>query len=278
MQSGGLLAIDIERRPFTERELHRMVALFHEGALYSEISEFLGRSKKTIEKKLSAIGLRRRGSGTTILTCTQCSKKFERYKSAAKKAERHFCSKECQLRHYAGNQNPKWRGGKQGAECVQCGQPFDTYDKTQKFCSPKCKAASQRGPHPERCKSVERTCLTCGITFSVRPSDPKLCCTKRCSGIFRRKYPAAIAADKSSKRRRLITRDIRTAFGSHSEEEWQEVLRRAKGRCAHCKKRRKLTKDHVTPLAEGGTDLISNIQPLCLSCNCRKAANRWYLL
>jgi hypothetical protein len=42
--------------------------------------------------------------------------------------------------------------------------------------------------------------------------------------------------------------------------------------CAECGTRDDLTVDHVIPLARGGTNHISNMQVLCLSCNIRKGA------
>jgi 5-methylcytosine-specific restriction endonuclease McrA len=62
----------------------------------------------------------------------------------------------------------------------------------------------------------------------------------------------------------------RNAKGSHSFEEWQRLKRKFRNKCAICRKKKELTKDHIKPLSLGGTDYISNIQPLCRSCNSRK--------
>lgn len=62
----------------------------------------------------------------------------------------------------------------------------------------------------------------------------------------------------------------KNAEGSHDFEEWQAMCIDFEWRCANCKKETKLTKDHIQPLSEGGSDYIENIQPLCRSCNSKK--------
>lgn len=64
--------------------------------------------------------------------------------------------------------------------------------------------------------------------------------------------------------------------GQHTEEQWQSLAAEYNFCCAACGKLPTgiwpdvLTRDHVLPLVNGGTDNIDNIQPLCLSCNASK--------
>lgn len=72
--------------------------------------------------------------------------------------------------------------------------------------------------------------------------------------------------------------------GSHTRAQWLEILMRTDC-CPRCgrqwneipprpNKRYKTTwtKDHIVPLSHGGTDDITNIQPLCYQCQFRKNA------
>lgn len=63
---------------------------------------------------------------------------------------------------------------------------------------------------------------------------------------------------------------INKAGGFYTTAEWKKLCRKYKHRCLRCKKRRKLTADHVVPISKGGTSAISNIQPLCRACNSKK--------
>lgn len=65
---------------------------------------------------------------------------------------------------------------------------------------------------------------------------------------------------------------IRGADGHFTQDDVARIFAAQKGHCAACGKRRKLTIDHIKPLAKGGSNWPSNIQGLCLSCNQAKQA------
>ena len=63
------------------------------------------------------------------------------------------------------------------------------------------------------------------------------------------------------------------AYGSHTDEEWQKLKAFHDFKCLCCGKQEpeiKLTRDHVIPLTQGGSDSIDNVQPLCARCNSKK--------
>lgn len=62
------------------------------------------------------------------------------------------------------------------------------------------------------------------------------------------------------------------ADGVFTQADVERIFALQKGKCAGCRKRRKLTIDHIVPLAKGGSNWPSNLQGLCRTCNCRKQA------
>lgn len=141
-------------------------------------------------------------------------------------------------------------------------------------------------------------CDTCGIKKYDKPSSynrkKKHFCSQACYSIFRTTLPfmeqnayRGVRKEGQSKQiyhsgychrhpkriAHLKAREYarkRQAAGSHTFEEWENLKIEFDHKCAFCRSQEKLTKDHIIPLSEGGTDYIDNIQPLCKSCNSKK--------
>jgi 5-methylcytosine-specific restriction endonuclease McrA len=63
----------------------------------------------------------------------------------------------------------------------------------------------------------------------------------------------------------------RQAEGSFTVEQWVGLCEKYGNKCLWCKQELPLTIDHIVPLSKGGSNFISNIQPLCRRCNSRKS-------
>lgn len=75
-------------------------------------------------------------------------------------------------------------------------------------------------------------------------------------------------AEKSTRSQRLAEARKK---GTHTKEEWQEMLTFFDSTCVKCgAKDVTIVKDHITPIYQGGSDGIDNIQPLCCDCNASK--------
>jgi uncharacterized protein YdaU (DUF1376 family) len=58
--------------------------------------------------------------------------------------------------------------------------------------------------------------------------------------------------------------------GTHTSPEWEHVKQFHNHCCVRCGNEGETVKDHITPIYQGGSDSIENLQPLCRKCNASK--------
>lgn len=188
-------------------------------------------------------------------TCQFCTKKFEvfKYRKDAK-----FCSYECYWK--TPKTKPTWNQGLRGVfkhtkearmKISEAGKGRKYSDETRKKMS---ELAQVRGFQKEnQLKSLTPE----AIAKRTGPNNSRW---------------------KGGHQNKLILNQKRRALkfnanGSHTLAEWEALKVRFGLMCLCCKLEEPevvLTEDHIVPLAKGGTNDITNIQPLCKSCNSRK--------
>ena len=53
----------------------------------------------------------------------------------------------------------------------------------------------------------------------------------------------------------------------YSQAEWERICLRYGDACVYCGSTDRIEKDHIIPLARGGSDSIGNVVPACYDCN-----------
>jgi 5-methylcytosine-specific restriction endonuclease McrA len=117
-------------------------------------------------------------------------------------------------------------------------------------------------PYINGCKQRLPLCQFCKQSRRIKQ---KIAATKRWT---RRNPDLANELQKCAQHLRRARE--RGAIGSFTPSEWAEIVDRQNGKCLHCCELKPLTRDHIVPLSKGGSNLASNIQGLCKSCNSRK--------
>jgi hypothetical protein len=181
----------------------------------------------------------------------------------------------------------KLHQARHGLMCVWCAQSFTGYSWNAKLCSEQCYKAChtrqavanhrrrhppKRGPHWEpgpRARSqryyVKHRARRLANNKAWRDANPEKERTRHTK--YNRAHPEWVSLRNA--RRRI--RKKNGATGELTPMEARSVIKAAQGRCAYCKRKvKKLTIDHITPIAQNGPNTVQNIVAACWPCNHKK--------
>lgn len=198
-----------------------------------------------------------------LVNCRVCNKQFEpphfnskccsnecrelAIKTSKKKYKKSENGKESQKRYISGNsykeKEKRYRGSK----------------KAKSLAVKRSKRCLENNAHLQEAKK-ERDRLY-GRSETGREIN------KISSAKYRKTEKGKQVAKNSKSRRRQAER-----AGNITLSQWSGVLERYRNKCANCGCSGKLELDHIYPLSKGGAHCVSNIQPLCRSCNASKGA------
>lgn len=159
------------------------------------------------------------------------------------------------------------RAPRKTTQCEICKKTFISLaSRSPRFCGKLCWSASLR--------KAPAHCLICGLAVPRNNAARRRFCSRVCFGVSRRKA-GSVERERHRNGERWRRRRARekAAVGTFTAQEWVDLCAQYDNQCLCCGKATKLVRDHVRPLALGGTNDISNIQPLCQPCNRRKGTS-----
>lgn len=163
-------------------------------------------------------------------------------------------------------------------QCLKC-REFKTLDNFNKdahditgYYRPRCKECRRLLRIENADKEKARNKINNEKFHQRRKSDPEALKkrqeqNRRAAKKYQKLHPEASTVRHC--RREAFKKN---ATGDFTKEEWMQLCERYGHTCLCCGQKKKLTADHIVPLARGGTNNIDNIQPLCQPCNSRKGA------
>lgn len=176
-----------------------------------------------------------------------------------------FCSKACEVAYRKANPTLRWI-------CCHCGKQFGSRSGghsrrkgNRHFCSRRCwqeRKATERETYRETAMAVRKKYMREFGRKYYRANKTRIAALNR---EWLRAHPEHRAVVNSKQRARKAG-----ARGSFTRNEWLHLKALYNHSCPCCGRAQpeiRLEVDHIIPLSKGGSNHISNIQPLCPNCN-----------
>lgn len=162
-------------------------------------------------------------------------------------------------------------------KCLNCSKEFRVYPKNEtirKYCSFLCRKSLYNKEIREKMSNIKKEQYLSGLT----PWNRGKIMTKEYRDMISKTLIGKTGAESRNWKGGLSYFTVRATRkrengGSHTSAQWETLKAQYNWTCPCCKIKEpiiKLVKDHVVPLAKGGSENIENIQPLCRSCNAKK--------